>query len=240
MISRMPPAAILAGGLGTRIRSVGGDVPKVLLPVEGRPFLSHLLELLAREGIRDTVLCLGHQADLVAAAAHLHTSRAMQVTESREPKALGTGGAVRLALPHLEGTFFLVNGDTYLDVDLGALWRAHREASAVLTVALFASEKAAEKGSVACDATGRIVKFSEKTAEGTGLINAGVYVVERSLFRGVPENTPVSLEREIIPRALAAGATMRGVEVPGPFVDIGLPDDYLGVRDGLPRRKEAS
>ncbi len=231
----MPPAAILAGGLGTRIRSVGGDVPKVLLPVAGRPFLAHLLDALCVQGVTTGVLCLGHAADRVWDAARNACPRGMTLIDSREPQALGTGGALRLAREHLGTRCLVLNGDTWLDTDYGALVATHREQEAVFTLALVRSAAAAEKGSVVMDATGRVTAFAEKTREGTGLINAGVYVLDPVLLDPWPRGKAVSLEREIIPRALSAGAVVAGRVEPGPFVDIGLPDDYLGVRDALPK-----
>lgn len=230
------PAAILAGGLGTRIRSVGGAVPKVLLPVEGRPFLAHLLELLAREGVTRAVLCLGHAADAVWEAALAHAPAGLTLVASREPEPLGTGGAVALALPHLGDRFFLVNGDTYLDAALGTLLHFHDARKAALTLSLVRSEKAAEKGTVRVLPDGTVLRFDEKTPEGTGLINAGVYVVEARLLAGVPRDRAVSLEREVIPAAVARGELVAGWPTDAPFVDIGLPEDYLAVRDRLPRR----
>ena len=225
---------MLAGGLGTRIRSVGGGTPKVLLPVAGRPFLAHLLEYLARQGITEVVLCLGHAADAVAAAARGHRPVGLDLVESRETAAMGTGGAIRDALDRLGGTFYIVNGDTYLDAPLPRLLDFHRSTGAALTLSLVRSPQAAEKGTVRVSPGGRVLEFAEKTPEGTGLINAGAYVAEAGLFEAAPPVGPCSLERDIIPEALRRGMTVMGRVVEAPFVDIGLPEDYLRVRDGLP------
>jgi NDP-sugar pyrophosphorylase family protein len=229
-----PRAAVLAGGLGTRIRSVGGMTPKVLLPVAGRPFLAHLLDYLARQGIAEAVLCLGHAADAVAAAARAHRPDGLELVESRETAAMGTGGAIRDALALLGGTFYIINGDTYLDAPLPRLLDLHRSTGAMLTLSLVRSPLAAEKGTVRVAPGGRVLDFAEKTSEGSGLINAGAYVAEADLFEAAPPVGPCSLERDIIPEALRRGMTVMGHVVEAPFVDIGLPEDYLRVRDGLP------
>ena len=212
----LPSAAILAGGLGTRIRSVGGNVPKVLLPVEGRPFLAHLLDALDRQGVRRVVLCLGHAAEEVWDAARAHVPEGMEILPSREEEPLGTGGAVRLALPLLEDTFFVINGDTYLEAPLPVLFARHLGHAALATLSLVRSESAAERGSVRVAPDGRVLEFREKGGESTGFINGGVYVTEGSLFFACPPDAACSLERKL------------------------LPEDYLRVRDHLPRAEDWS
>ena len=231
----LPSVALLAGGLGTRIRSVGGNVPKVLLPVEGKPFIAHVLAWLSRQGVRRVVLCLGHAADEVEAAALEYKPGALELVPSREETGLGTGGAVRLALPLLEDTFFVVNGDTYLEATLPVLFARHLGHAAVATLSLIRSEQAAEKGSVRVAPDGRVLEFMEKTGEGTGFVNGGVYVVDTTVFLECPEGAPCSLERALLPGAIARGELVLGIRVDAPFVDIGLPEDYLRVRDRLPR-----
>ncbi len=233
----MPRAALLAGGLGTRIRAVAGSTPKVLLPVEGRPFIAHLLEYLGRQGVTEAVLCLGHAADQVLDAALSAAPPAMKLIASREKTPLGTGGALRLAVEHLGDTFFVVNGDTYLEAPLAPLLRLHRSSKARITLSLVRSEQAAEKGTVRVDPSGRVLDFVEKAADGTGLINGGVYVAQASAFEHCVPGEPCSLEREVIPGALRRGEIVMARRTEAPFVDIGLPEDYLRVRDRLPRKE---
>lgn len=234
-----PAAAVLAGGLGTRIREVAGSTPKVLLPVEGRPFILHLLEYLAREGVERIVLCLGHGADAVWDTARKGSPREMELTASYEDVPLGTAGPVRRALPGLGDEFFVLNGDTYLEASLTRLLEEHRRARAWLTLCLVRSEKAKEKGSVRITPEGKVLEFAEKTAEGTGLINGGVYAARAEAFASLPEGVFVSLEREVIPGALNAGREVRARVEEAPFVDIGLPGDYRKVIDRLPRKERA-
>lgn len=235
MAGRLPPAAVLAGGLGTRIRAVGGDTPKVLLPVEGRPFLAHLLDYLAAEGVREVVLCTGYAAARVMEAARAHLPPGLHLVESRETDPLGTGGALRLAAAHLGPEFLAVNGDTYLESPLGELLDLHRREEAVVTLSLVRSEAAAEKGSVRVDPAGRVLDFAEKTPDGSGLVNGGVYAAGAALLEPCPPEVFCSLERTLIPGLLARDRRVRARVVEGAFVDIGLPEDYLRVRDHLPR-----
>jgi len=232
----LPPAAVLAGGLGTRIRSVAGGTPKVLLPVEGRPFLSHLLERLGEEGVSRTVLLTGHGAPEVWSMAVRFAPPGLVLEESREETPRGTGGALRDALPRLGGTFFVMNGDTWLDASLADLLGFHRDHRAILSLLLVRETRAEEKGTVRVGEDGFVTAFAEKTGEGSGLINAGVYAVEARALEGAAPTGLVSLERELIPALLAGGEPVAAWVVDAPFVDIGLPEDYERVKDALPRR----
>ncbi len=233
-------AAILAGGFGTRIAGLSGGLPKVLMPVGGRPFLHHLLEFLSARGISDVVLLLGHKADEVAAAARAGLPAGMNLTESVEPEPLGTGGALKLAEPHLRERFWMLNGDTFLALDMTALESVHAIAvpdGVTATLALIRHGQAGEKGSVKLSPDGEILEFLEKGKQGAGLINAGVYLIEKTGLADIDPGRAVSLERETFPRWMkrAEGRGLQGVITDAYFVDIGLPDDYLRVKDGFPK-----
>lgn len=237
----MRQAALLAGGFGTRIAALSGGMPKVLLPVGGRPFLHHLLAWLHSEGVEEVALLLGHRAEEVWAAAGAGAPRGLRLVRSVEPEPLGTGGALRLAEPLLDDRFLVMNGDTFLALDLPTFERLHAVAApdgVVATLALVRHPRAGPKGSVWLDPDGHVVRFAEKGAEGPGLINAGVYLVEKSGLGDIPSGRAVSLERETFPlwMARADGRGLQGVITDAWFVDIGLPDDYLGVKDGFPKR----
>src|SRR3954470_16563899 len=167
--------AVLAGGLGTRLRSVLGEVPKILAPVADRPFLDHLLTWLAQHGARRVVLCLGVRADLVL--EHLGTNKiaGLQIIPSVEPRPLGTAGALRLAVPLLRSDPVLVmNGDTFIDADLGGFVAAHHAAKADASVLCASVPSTARYGRLDISG-GRIQRFAEKdpAATGPGAINAG-------------------------------------------------------------------
>lgn len=231
-------AVILCGGLGTRIAALSGGLPKSLLPIAGRPFLGHLLEFLAGSGVCECVLLVGHGAEAVEAAARSQAPQGVSLRFSREAEPLGTGGALKLAEALLAPRFLMLNGDTFLRADLAELAAEHARAAAdgaVATLALVRHREAGEKGAVETAPDRRITRFLEKGRTGPGWINAGVYVIERSGVADIPGGV-VSLEREVFPRWMerAGGRGVCGWPTEAYFVDIGLPDDYLGVRDGFP------
>jgi NDP-sugar pyrophosphorylase family protein len=221
---------ILAGGLGTRLASVLADRPKVLAPVGDRPFLDILVDELAARGLRRFVLLLGcrHQQVLDHLAARRGQWPAgVDFEISVEPEPLGTGGALKLAERFCERRFFLVNGDTYFDLEVPALVEAHERSGALLTVAAAEIAEAGRYGRLETSAEGRIRRFREKdVAAGPGLINAGVYLVEPSLLGHLPAGRAVSLECEVFPALLAGGQAIAVSPQKGAFFDIGTPSSY--------------
>lgn len=226
-------AAVLAGGLGTRLRSVVADRPKVLAPVAGRPFLSHLLDQLARAGVRETILLVGHGADQVRAEFG-GAFGSMHLAYSAEPEPLGTGGAIRLALPHLTGkTILLLNGDSYCDVSVETFLAFHCAHAAGASLTLAHVEDASRFGRVRLGGDHRITRFEEKEPTLTpGWINAGIYLFERQLLEAIPGGRAVSLEREVFPAWVAAGMVY-GFTGGGRFIDIGVPESYAAAGDFL-------
>jgi len=221
-------AVILAGGLGTRLQSVVGDRPKVLAPVAGRPYLSHLFDQLAELGVRRVVLCTGYRADQIFDNFGSRY-RSLDLVYSEETRALDTAGALRLALPLLSSpTVLVLNGDSYCAADLGSFWDWHIACDAGATLLLTRLDNAQRYGRVELDARGRVVQFLEKgdsaaSVEG-GLINAGVYLLRRDRIASIPNGRPVSLERELFPVWIADG--LYGFATTSAFIDIGVPDAY--------------
>jgi len=218
-------AAILAGGLGTRLRSVVADRPKILAEIRGRPFLGYLLDQLADAGLRTVVLCTGHMGDKVQAVFG-DSHRGVRLVYSQEPFPLGTGGAIRLAASRLASpTVLVLNGDSYCEADVGAFWSDHCAAGSRATLVLVRVEDASRFGQVELDETGRIVRFEEKGARtGAGWINAGMYLIDRQWVEAIPAGKAVSLEREVFPGWIDRG--LRGWRTSGRFLDIGTPESY--------------
>ncbi len=219
---------ILAGGLGTRLRDVTGEAPKSMAQVAGRPFLAYLLLQLRRDGFRDVVVLTGYGADAIERYFGTGGSLGVDITYSREPLPLGTGGALRLAATRSPGERYLVmNGDSFLDIHVDALVHAHRSAvarGAVATVALARVPDAARFGTVEIDARGTVTRFVEKSAGSRGDINAGIYVLEASVIEAIEPDRPVSLEREIL--AGLVGRGLMGIPYEAAFADIGVPESY--------------
>ncbi len=227
MITRIEDttAVILAGGLGTRLRDAVADRPKVLAEINGRPFLAYLLDHLADAGIRRVVICTGYMADSVQHAFG-NSFREMELRYSREEQPLGTGGALRLALPLITSDPALVmNGDSSCDVDLALFAKHHTESGASVSLVLTQVEDVSRYGVVDTDTNGAVTSFIEKGArQGAGLINAGIYLMARNIIHSIPEGNNVSLEREIFP--LQIGHGLSGFFQPSRFIDIGIPSDY--------------
>jgi NDP-sugar pyrophosphorylase family protein len=228
-------ALILAGGLGTRLRKDVPDRPKPMAPAAGRPFLEYLVELLRDQGFDDLVLCLGHQADHVR--THFGDGRrwGVQIDYAIEASPLGTAGALKNAGEHVAGTTLVLNGDSYLEIDLRAMVAGHgaRQAAdgrALGTLAVVRVEDTAAGGAMEMNGAGRIAGFWEKAEAGPGWINGGIYVLEPEVWEAIPEGRPVSIERETFPHLLAQGCHLYAYPVDGFFVDIGTPQGYRRFR----------
>ncbi len=218
-------AAILAGGLGTRLRSVVADRPKVLAEIHERPFLAYLLDQLATAGVRNVVICIGYLGEQVQ-AIFKNSYGEMQLRYSQESSPMGTAGALRLALPKLESDPVLVmNGDAFCAIDLERFYAWHGNCGARATMALIKVNDAARYGRVLVDPEGVVVHFAEKS-EGAGpaWVNAGIYLVDRALLETIETNRLVSLEKEIFPAWIGKG--LYGYLCEGRFLDIGTPQSY--------------
>jgi mannose-1-phosphate guanylyltransferase len=216
---------VLAGGLGTRIRPVLGDLPKILAPILGRPYLSYLLEWLERFGARRVVLGLGYRAEAVIDHLDAQPAGPIELATVVEPSPLGTAGAIRLARGALRSDPVLImNGDSFTDADLCAFVDRHSAGKALGSVLCAEVEDAGRYGRVELDQRGYICGFAEKDAgfRGRALINAGVYLLSAALLDDIAAGQAVSLERDVFERlpsgSLAAFAGRFR------FIDIGTPD----------------
>jgi D-glycero-alpha-D-manno-heptose 1-phosphate guanylyltransferase len=219
-----PEAIVLVGGFGTRLRDVVADLPKPLAPVSGRPFIAYLLDGLAAGGLRHAVLATGYFAETVERVLG-NDWRGMRLSYSVEDSPLGTGGAVRRAARSAaDGPLIVLNGDTYLEFDPIDFVRTMVRSDAELGVALAAVPEVGRYGAVTMEGE-RVVAFGEKTGQGPGLINAGVYFLSREAVLRLPNRETFSLEREVLMPAAAAG-TLCGYTRTARFLDIGIPEDY--------------
>ena len=218
-------AAILVGGLGTRLRHCLTDRPKVLADVRGRPFLSYLLDQLANHEVRDVVLCTGHLGEQVCTAFGDSYGQ-LRLAYSRELSPLGTAGALRLALPLLHSESVLVmNGDSFCDVNLGAFFSWHQTRNARGSLVLVRRSDTTRSGRVEVDTEGQITRFEEKGRQaGPGWINAGIYLFTKRLLRTIPDSDAISLEQELLPNWINDG--LYGYQSDGRFLDIGTPEAY--------------
>jgi mannose-1-phosphate guanylyltransferase len=224
-------AIVLVGGEGTRLRPLTSDVPKPAVTLVDRPFLAYAIEWLAAHGVTEIVLACGFLPDVLREALGDEERHAgVTITYVAEPEPLGTAGAIRFAAQalgeRLEERFLALNGDVLADLDLSALIRTHEEHGAAATIGLHPVEDSAAYGLVRCDDEGTVLEFLEKTGEAVpGEINAGAYVLERSVLDLIPPGRAVSIEREVFPRLVGSG--LCGMLLPGYWMDIGTPERYL-------------
>ena len=221
---------ILAGGLGTRLRSVLSDRPKMLAEVLGRPFLTYLLDQLSSAGARKVILCIGYMGDSVQ-KVYGDVYKSLHLLYSQEDEPLGTGGALRLALPLIESEHVLVmNGDSYIHADLSYyvdwFFQIDRKASLLLVKVPDTSRY----GMVKVEKDESISIFEEKEkAKGARWINAGVYLMKTSLLKSIPVGKSFSLEREFFPSLVGKG--LFGRQCKGKFIDIGTPESYVNAEN---------
>jgi len=218
-------AVVLAGGFGTRLRSVVQDLPKPMAPVGDRPFLAIVLDELVAAGIQRTVLAVGYKGDTIESYFGADY-KGMELVYSVEEDPLGTGGGIRQAVEQIHGDACLVlNGDTLFRVDLARLGHRFLEQDSLLTAALKAMRDFDRYGTVVMDDAGVITGFREKQAMAEGLINGGVYALHKDLFTGKNLPAKFSFEQEILEAEVGQGR-FHGEVFDAYFIDIGIPEDY--------------
>jgi NDP-sugar pyrophosphorylase family protein len=233
-------AVLLVGGLGTRLRTVVPSAPKPLALVGNRPFLELLIQQLAGQGVRRLIMCTGYLADQIEEEFGDGRGLGVTVEYSKEPEPLGTGGAVKFAESFLQGVpdFLVMNGDSFLELDLNELIQLHRMHGSLATMAVVSVENAGRYGTVYVDSRNRVTEFCEKTgSDSPGLINAGVYVFSPAILELIPTG-PVSLEKDVFPTLLDRG--VYAVRQKGVFIDIGTPADYAHAQELSDRLRRAT
>jgi D-glycero-alpha-D-manno-heptose 1-phosphate guanylyltransferase len=223
-------AIILAGGLGTRLRSVVPDLPKPMAPISGRPFLEHQLDYWIKQGISHFVLSVGYRYEVII--NHFGNKyKDAELDYVIEKTPLGTGGGLLLAVEKVNQykPFLLLNGDTYFAVDLQTLIEFSSTNDADWCFSLFRTSEEGRYMGLDVSPQGKITSLKSGTGR---LANGGVYWVNPAALTGafIRENfslgDKVSLEDDIFPAALASGQRLFGMEFLGDFIDIGVPDDY--------------
>jgi NDP-sugar pyrophosphorylase family protein len=226
-------AFILAGGFGTRLRSVVNDRPKPLAPIQNAPFLEHQLRYLRANGVHEFVFCVGYRHEQIQEYFGDGRKWDVSIAYSVEGQPLGTAGALKNAERFVDGTFLVVNGDTYFDLSIRSLLNAHdqfrgRDVRCLGTLALTRVDDPSEFGSVHLNSKGAVVEFREKSATRLAVhyINAGIYLLEPRILDLIPFSQKVSLEREVFPRVRDSGQLLYGHCADGFFCDIGTPEGY--------------
>jgi len=221
-------AVILAGGKGSRLAARTNGLPKPLVAVNGKPLLAYQLELLARHGVKQVKLLCGYGADQIEAFCGDGSAWGLKLNCIREPHALGTAGAVIAALKQLPEEFFVLYGDTMVNVDLGRMFGAHADSGAEATLFLHPNEHPEDSDLVETDEHGRIKAiYGCPHPEGALLpnqVNAALYVLKRSALDGfaVPES-PLDFGKHVFPRMLTEGVHLNGYRSPEYIKDAGTP-----------------
>lgn len=219
-------AVILAGGLGTRLRTVIGNSQKVMANVGSKPFLEHILNQVSEAGISNAVLCTGFMSEQVQ--DHFGEKYGeINLKYSVEHLLLGTGGALRFAMSQVQSDPFLVmNGDSHCDANLEEFFEAHVKNKANVSLMLVEVPDTQRYGRVDFNDKFQITNFEEKGAvKGKGWINAGIYLVSKSVISELPKGHNVSLERDIFPALIGKGFYAHCSKA-AKFVDIGVPESY--------------
>ena len=220
-------AIILVGGLGKRLRSVVSDVPKPMASVNGRPFLEHQLAFLAQSGVTKVIFAVGYMANIVE--RHFGKSwNGIQILYSREKKPLGTGGAmIKAARLVGDGTSALImNGDTYFPVSLTKMLHDHITTNASISIAMFESTEPGRYSPFGVAANMQIVTASDESSR---LKSGGVYIFSSDMVANLSKRQVVktSFETDLTPAFLIENITMTAYLEHCPFVDIGVPSDYV-------------
>lgn len=234
-------AVFLVGGQGTRLGDLVRAVPKPLLSVAGKPFVSYLIDAAIARGFRDFVFLAGHHGEQVS---HMHEQyseighalrdKNARFSVVREPAPAGTGGALLQAREHLDEEFLLLNGDSMFDFDWRDLTTLETPDGWLGRLALRQVADTARYGLVDLDGN-KIREFSTSDSANPGLINGGVYLLRRDILDRI-ERTPSSLERDVLPR-LAEEGRLYGRAYDGYFIDIGVPEDLARAEKEMKSRR---
>ncbi len=223
-------AVVLVGGEGTRLRPLTATLPKPVVPLAGRPFISYMIGWLGGHGVDEVILACGFLPHALRDLLGEGEPGGPRIRYVTEPEPLGTAGAIAFASDLLEERFLALNGDVLADLDLTALQRAHADSGARATLGLYPVADASAYGLVRTAPTGEVLEFTEKPDPGKGgsaggEINAGAYVLERSILDLIEPERHISIERDVFPKLVGEG--LFGLRLEGYWMDIGTPDRYL-------------
>jgi len=219
-------AIILAGGFGTRLKHIVHVLPKPMAPVNGAPFLSFLMKKLAHAGIQHIVLSTGYRHDKIE-SFYKNSFENVKISYAREVEPLGTGGAIRFALEKTTThNVLILNGDTLFNIDFEYFDTFFCAKETMLAIALRQEKEVSRYGSVSVSETNKIIAFTEKSqAHGEGLINGGIYLLNKNWLQNLPLAQVFSFEKEVLEK-LYKNNDFYGLPFNDYFIDIGIPEDY--------------
>lgn len=228
---------ILAGGLGTRIRPLFPECPKPLIPIHDKPFLEWQIQLLANQGFKQFVLCVGYLADQIIEYFGDGSRWGVKIEYSIEDKPLGTAGAIYHAKEYFKETIFLLNGDTYLSTDYQRILSSYRQTEdpgTIGSLSLAYREDTDRYGRVEMTGNGNVTSFTARSPDLTpGWVNAGAYLLEPKVLEFIAPNTAISLEQDVLPKILQSDFLLKGIDADGSFIDMGTPEGYACLMNHL-------
>ncbi len=225
---------VLCGGLGTRLKKVVSDRPKVMAEVNNKPFLEILIDYIAVFGFRRFVMCVGYMKEKIR--EHFERRKDVEILFSAEEELLGTAGAIKNAEKFIRSNpFLVVNGDSFCRINVKGFLDFHITKKAYASIALVLPEKDADYGVVAIGDDQRILSFNEKREPDTGgFINAGMYFFNRDILKLIPENITYSLEYNLFPHIIDKG--IYGYVTGEKLIDIGTPERYRKAEEILNKK----
>jgi mannose-1-phosphate guanylyltransferase len=229
-------AVILVGGPGMRLRPLTEDRPKSVVPVLNRPAMEHIFVYLRQYGIEDIILAMNYLPDIIKGYLGDGSRCGVRLTYCLEKEPLGTAGAVKNAAAYLDGTFLVMNGDVFTDLNLADMLAFHQEKKARATISLAWVDDPSAFGVVETDGQQKVKRFIEKPplAEATTRwINAGTYILEPEVLQRIPANTHYMFEKGLFPGLLEAGEPVYGYPYRGFWLDMGSPAKYFSLNIDL-------
>jgi len=215
-------AAILAGGLGTRMRPLTEAIPKAMIEVCGKPFLHHQLELVRENGMARVLLLVAHLGEKIEQHFGDGAFLGVELSYSYEPAPLGTGGALKHAAGKLEDEFLVLNGDTFLPVDYAAMARDFRKHRPSALIVAYDNREPRKASNLAVAADGRVTAYRKRDPQGLTHIDAGAIILRREVLDDIPPGRVCSLEEEVFPKLIEQGR-MRAWVTSESFYDMGTP-----------------
>jgi mannose-1-phosphate guanylyltransferase len=229
-------AVILVGGEGTRLRPLTCNITKAMVPILNKPFLEHLFGYLKGHGITDIILAMSYLPHGIKGYFGDGARLGVNLSYLVEAEPMGTAGAVKNAESYLEGSFLMLNGDIFTDLDITAMIGFHRQKRAAATIAVTPVEDPTAYGLIETNNEGRITRFREKPSREevtTNTINAGIYVLEPEVLAKIPPGRNVSIERETFQQLLSRGEPMYAYSSNAYWLDMGTPEKYLRLNHDL-------
>ena len=220
-------AVILAGGLGTRLRSEIPNLPKPMAPIGDKPFLQHQMDFCISQGVRKFYLSVGYMKEKITSYFGVRYKSA-EIEYLVETKPLGTGGAILNSLNRIDQSFFLLNGDTFFDISFEDFFDFHQEKKSLFSMALFRTSNTERYMGIKLDESNTILSCHEKSNNKSIFANGGIYIVNQEIFINFEiSEVKTSLEDDILPKIIGKDSRVNGLCFDNFFIDIGLPDDYI-------------